>query len=356
MTRRALELLDLRRPSLILDVGCGSGLSGSILSETGLGTGSEEEDEDDDNEDNEDNGEGLEGESTTSDSSNAIPNNPNTQYSSASMTRHSGPHTWIGLDISASMLSVALEREVEGDLLLADAGQGIPFRPGTFDAAISISAIQWLCTVDGTNAATTHNNTTSSDFESASSLTNSTSAAAASAVRAPLRRFFTGLRASLRQGARAVCQFYPRDAKQRDLICGEAVKAGFRAGVLEDDPGSKHVKLYLVLSVGGSREDDEEFYGSAATKGAGGRKGTDGTGDSRDITGVVRGMDNVDVVDGRKGAANRKKGKASGWERDGKERKGSRSWILRKKAQMERKGNVVKPSSKYTGRKRKVRF
>lgn len=32
---------------------------------------------------------------------------------------------------------VALEREVEGDLFLADIGQGIPFRAGAFDGAIS---------------------------------------------------------------------------------------------------------------------------------------------------------------------------------------------------------------------------
>lgn len=43
------------------------------------------------------------------------------------------------------MLDVALEREVEGDLLLGDLGHGLPLRAGTFDGAISISAVQWLC-------------------------------------------------------------------------------------------------------------------------------------------------------------------------------------------------------------------
>ncbi|KAK0948754.1 18S rRNA (guanine1575-N7)-methyltransferase, partial [Friedmanniomyces endolithicus] len=46
------------------------------------------------------------------------------------------------------MLAEALGRDVEGDMLLADIGQGVPFRPGTFDAAISISAIQWLCNAE----------------------------------------------------------------------------------------------------------------------------------------------------------------------------------------------------------------
>lgn len=43
------------------------------------------------------------------------------------------------------MLDVAEERESEGDLCLHDLGTGLPFRNGTFDGAISISAVQWLC-------------------------------------------------------------------------------------------------------------------------------------------------------------------------------------------------------------------
>ncbi len=52
------------------------------------------------------------------------------------------------MDISKWMLGVAADREVDGDLIYSDMGQGMPFRPGTFDAAISISAIQWLCTAE----------------------------------------------------------------------------------------------------------------------------------------------------------------------------------------------------------------
>ncbi len=82
MTDRALELLGLPagQPALLLDIGCGSGLSGEILDDEG--------------------------------------------------------HVWVGLDISPSMLEVALEREVEGDLFLQDIGQGIGFRPGGFEGAI----------------------------------------------------------------------------------------------------------------------------------------------------------------------------------------------------------------------------
>ncbi|CAI9786571.1 unnamed protein product [Fraxinus pennsylvanica] len=51
-------------------------------------------------------------------------------------------HQWIGLDMSQSMLDVALEREVEGDLVLGDMGPGPGLRPGVIDGAISISAVQ----------------------------------------------------------------------------------------------------------------------------------------------------------------------------------------------------------------------
>lgn len=246
MTHRALELLDLSSPSFILDVGCGSGLSGEILS--------------------------------------SIP------------PEEGGPHVWVGMDVSASMLDVALQRDVEGDLLLADIGQGVPFRAGTFDAAISISAIQWLC------------NAESSDVSPAGRLS----------------RFFNGLYSSLKRGGRAVCQFYPKNDEQKKMITGAAVKAGFGAGLLEDDPETKNVKVYLVLTVGGGNLN----------------------GNGGDITGVVKGMDGVDVLDSRH---NNRSGK-------GEIKKGSKAWIIKKKEQMERKGKIVKATSKYTGRKRRIAF
>lgn len=48
----------------------------------------------------------------------------------------------------STVSDVAREREVEGDVILADMGQGVPFRAGAFDGAISISALQWLCNAD----------------------------------------------------------------------------------------------------------------------------------------------------------------------------------------------------------------
>ena len=55
------------------------------------------------------------------------------------------------MDVSEAMLAVANQdhcSETGGDLMLADIGQGLAFRPGTFDGAVSISVIQWLCNAD----------------------------------------------------------------------------------------------------------------------------------------------------------------------------------------------------------------
>uniref|UniRef100_A0A0B7KDD0 18S rRNA (guanine(1575)-N(7))-methyltransferase Bud23 C-terminal domain-containing protein n=1 Tax=Bionectria ochroleuca TaxID=29856 RepID=A0A0B7KDD0_BIOOC len=92
----------------------------------------------------------------------------------------------------------------------------------------------------------------------------------------------------------------------------------------DDDPGTKNVKLYLVLTVGGTTSEG---------------KG--------DITGVVEGMEGVDVMDIR-----RKPNNLGG----GPMKKGSKAWIMQQKGRMERKGRIVKATSKYTGRKRRPVF
>lgn len=170
MTFRALELLNLSPGSqFILDIGCGSGLSGEILTEEG--------------------------------------------------------YIWTGMDISPSMLATGLDRDVEGDLFLADMGNGIPFRAGTYDAAISISAIQWLCNADTANA----------DPQKRT------------------LRFFNTLFASLKRGGKFVAQFYPLNDEQIEQILGAAKVAGFQGGLVIDDPDSKkNKKYYLVLSAGQS--------------------------------------------------------------------------------------------------------
>jgi len=208
ITERAIELLRLPSPSpreggapgFVLDVGCGSGLSGQVLEEHG--------------------------------------------------------HVWVGCDVSRDMLNMANERIEEkreasqnggdsssdddedesmeqhdgpkrrpepspGDLLHHDMGTGLPFRPATFDGCISISALQWLCYSNSKDQI----------------------------PRRRLVRFFSSLYKVLRRGARAVLQFYPETSEHAILISECAARVGFAGGIVVDYPNStKAKKHYLVLS------------------------------------------------------------------------------------------------------------
>ncbi|KFO35497.1 probable 18S rRNA (guanine-N(7))-methyltransferase isoform X1 [Fukomys damarensis] len=243
MTERALELLCLPegQPSYLLDIGCGTGLSGDYLTEEG--------------------------------------------------------HYWVGIDISPAMLDAALDREIDGDLLLGDMGQGVPFRPGSFDGCISISAVQWLC-----------NANKKSDI--------------------PAKRlycFFSSLYSVLVRGARAVLQLYPENSEQLELITTQATRAGFTGGVVVDYPNStKAKKFYLCLFSGPSAflpkglseaEDGEEATESRFTK------------------------DRARYRMARQGMV-----------------KKSREWVLEKKERRRRQGKAVRPDTQYTGRKRRPRF
>ncbi|XP_017780629.1 PREDICTED: probable 18S rRNA (guanine-N(7))-methyltransferase [Nicrophorus vespilloides] len=240
MSERAVELLLLPddTPCYLLDIGCGSGLSGSVLEDQG--------------------------------------------------------HYWVGMDISSAMLDVAVEREIEGDLALTDMGQGVPFRAGSFDGAVSISALQWLCNADKTS-------------------------------HKPVQRmykFFSSLYACLSRSARAVFQFYPENSEQMELVTAQAMKAGFYGGVVVDYPNSaKAKKFFLVLMTGGSMPLPQAL-------------GTDQ--DSRGVSYAAR-----------KEQARKNKGKPL---------KHSREWILMKKARMRRQEKETRADSKYTGRKRSGRF
>lgn len=259
LSERALELLALPDdgvPRLLIDIGCGSGLSGETLSESG--------------------------------------------------------HQWIGLDISQSMLDVAVEREVEGDLLLGDMGQGLGFRPGVVDGAISISAVQWLCNAD------------KSSHE----------------PRLRLKAFFGSLYRCLARGARAVFQVYPENIAQRELILSFAMRAGFAGGVVVDFPHStKKRKEYLVLTCGAPS------INTSVPKG----KTEDEESCSDDDDDDFSGDEENQMVCNSDRQRPRKK------QRINKKGKGKR-WILKKKEQMRKKGNAVPPDTKYTGRKRKTRF
>ncbi|XP_031474395.1 18S rRNA (guanine-N(7))-methyltransferase RID2 [Nymphaea colorata] len=255
LSERALELLALPDdgvPKILLDIGCGSGLSGETLSESG--------------------------------------------------------HHWIGLDISQSMLDIALERETEGDLLLSDVGQGLGLRHGVIDGAISISAIQWLC-----NADKTVNN-----------------------PRLRLKSFFSSLYRCLTRGARAALQLYPENQAQLEMITTAAMAAGFAGGLVVDYPHSTRAKKYFLCLICGPPSITTTL---PKAKGEHGEScSEEGSSDEDDGT--------VNVAERRRP---RKKQKIT------KKGKG-REWLLKKKEQMRRKGHTVPPDTRYTGRKRKTRF
>lgn len=213
-------------------------------------------------------------------------------------------HSWVGIDISEAMLQVAVERveeeDISGDVLVGDLGQGLPFKPGSFDGAISISALQWLCNADKTNH------------------------------RPPQRlyKLFSSLYACLSRGSRAVFQFYPENGKQVELITQQAMKAGFTGGVVVDFPNStKAKKMFLVLFTGGTS--------SSLPKGL--------TEESLNENQVAY---TSETMERRERMRNLR----------GKPPKKSRDWILQKKERRRRQGKDVREDTKYTGRKRSGRF
>ncbi|KAL3922061.1 MAG: hypothetical protein SGILL_002406 [Bacillariaceae sp.] len=284
ITLRAIELLLLppNQTAMVLDVGCGSGLSGQVLEEQG--------------------------------------------------------HVWVGCDVSRDMLQVAHERMEDtfqmkdqtgvgnnndnmkihsdssddddddnderpstGDLMHHDMGTGLPFRPATFDACISISALQWLCY----------------------------SNSAAQYPKRRLIRFFSSLYSVLKKSARAVLQFYPETAEQAVLISECATAVGFGGGIVVDYPNSaKAKKHYLVLSC--DRTTRKHLPQGLA-------------GEESHSSHVQ--VSKQQQQQGKKSKPIRKK-------------KGikTKEWIVHKKESQRKKGKNVRPDSKYTARRRPTKF
>lgn len=250
LAQRCLDLLALPpdSPALLLDIGCGTGISGGILSDAG--------------------------------------------------------HEWIGADISRPMLEVAMDNETDGDLMQADAGLGIMMRMGTLDGAVSVSALQWLCSADNSS-------------------------------QSPHRRlnaFFSSLYSSLRHSARAALQFYPESSHQLDLITSAAMRAGFSGGLLVDFPNSaKAKKYYLVLTAGPPAKNAEEpqplgvdnggRYSQSAVQNAPRRSQNAGRSRRRKVDVPTR-----------------------------------RDLVIEKKERRRKQGRDTKEDSKYTGRARRVKF
>ena len=116
-------------------------------------------------------------------------------------------HFWIGFDIAQAMLDVWKQERAGtsvGDTLLRDMGNGMPFRPGTFDGIISISVLQWLCNQDSSDANPIKR----------------------------INRFFQTMYMCLSRGSKAIFQFYPENTQQVELLTSAALRAGFTGGML----------------------------------------------------------------------------------------------------------------------------
>lgn len=228
-------------PKLVLDIGCGSGLSTKVIEEYG--------------------------------------------------------HVCIGIDISPSMLLMSKQ-----EVLLGDIGDGIPLRPATFDAVISISAIQWLF----------HSHRKRED------------------PRKRLTALFNTLNGCMTRGAKAVFQFYPEGEDQLKMMLEIAKRAGFMGGLVVDNPqSSKSKRYYLCLSSGRS------FNASISRQ-------------------FIRNDSHAQPEESVQVQGNNGRSYKARQKNDNAESR--RAWVLRKKESLKQKNQETKPNTKYTGRKRRPRF
>ncbi|KAI5190640.1 18S rRNA (guanine1575-N7)-methyltransferase [Nematocida sp. AWRm77] len=177
ITERCLEIIKNPEGALILDVGCGSGISTEKILDSG--------------------------------------------------------NYVVGIDISREMLGLAQKRvgaivydtepaEKFCDFAQVDIGEGLPFQSATFDYAVSVSVLQWLCVQD--------------DFKKL------------------LGAFFYTLYDVLKSNGMAVLQYFPETDKHMEDIMKYAKKHGFSGGTLIENADSKKKrKTYLILEMAYSK-------------------------------------------------------------------------------------------------------
>ncbi len=312
LTNRAIELLALPvgKSAYILDIGCGSGLSGKALEKAGhYWVGCDisadmlshavariEGETDDSNSDSDD---------SEQHTLNASQNYNNPKLGNSMDEEQDSDNSEEEEDSEEEnpnkrprfpALAACKPVRDGGDVLQADMGQGLPYRPGSFDGVISISALQWLC----------YSSSTDQD------------------PKLRLNRFFSSLYSVLKRDAKAVLQFYPENTEQAVLIAQAASRVGFAGGLLVDYPNSTKAKKYfLCLSFERTYQVPQAL----------------GTGDHGAAGGVS--------VLGRASDRHKRHSK-----HNSKAPKKSSEWIVKKKELYKRRGKEVKTDSKFTGRKR----
>jgi 18S rRNA (guanine1575-N7)-methyltransferase len=308
MSLRAVELLELDHdvPNFVLDLGCGSGLSGQVLSAkncywlgldisrpmlqvASLSLTSEDSDQDSTKE--EMGAEIADEVKSVSDSDNS---------DSYEDSKWNGDLSDDSSSTDEEVEEVSDERGVGTGLMLADMGKGLSYlQPGVFDGAISISALQWLC---HSNRSTEH-------------------------PRQRLMALFRTLFSALAPGARAVFQFYPSDPRQTDLVLHCARRCGFNGGLVidfSDSPRAKKFYLCLMTSHGTPMPHPQSHAAS----------------DRREAE-HIQVADRTRLIGHRRKRANKLSHK---------------DWVDKKIATRRRRGEHTRHESKYSGRHRKPRF
>lgn len=345
ITERAMELLKLSNhsstttaPCLILDIGCGSGLSGQVLEEYGhvwvgcdisrdmLQVAKERMDDrmsttrrrntktDDDNDDNDSSNDDEDDQQGHDDDDDASMNDEDTH--------------------NKKQKSKSSSNSYSGDLIHHDMGTGLPFRAATFDACISISALQWLCY--------SNSNT--------------------QVPKQRLARFFSSLYTVLKRSGRAVLQFYPETADQAVLISQVATQVGFAGGIVVDYPNSaKAKKHYLVLT--SNRSSGTSSSGGNNNQIPRGRQLEDATASAVPDGSLLHRhhhhqavrMDSAGTATSNNNNHNSKHSK----QMVPRKKKGNiktKEWIVHKKQTQRQKGKAVRPDTKYTARRRPTKF
>ena len=343
ITNRAIELLALPagKACYLLDIGCGSGLSGVALEKAGhywvgcdisgsmlevahrRATDSMEKGDDDEEDEDEDEKKkggtdiGLAASARGGKVSSSRDVGGDDDEYAEDEEYDDGDDEGDGQEEEDEDDDEEDEGTSQGDLLQVDMGQGLPFRPGSFDGAVSVSALQWLCYSD----------------------------ASEQDPKLRLNRFFSTLYSVLKRDARAVLQFYPETAEQAVLIVQAASRVGFAGGLVVDYPNSsKAKKYYLCLSF-------ERTYRIPTAL------GTTAAAGAASSSSANRHRGGVDFLARDTGGSKeaRKNKRAAGGAKGKKSAKGV-DWIMMKKERQIRQGKTVKKDSKYTGRKRSVGF
>ena len=172
-----------------------------------------------------------------------------------------------------------------------------------FFMSFSVSALQWLCNADKKHHVPQRR----------------------------LLRFFQTLYAALTRGARAVFQFYPQDPAQMEMITSAAMKSGFTGGLVVDYPNStKAKKMFLCLFAGVTDAQLPQGLGTGAESGVNGKN-----------RGTIQ-------YDHGNAGGRRARGQRVGLK--------NRDWVKAKKERARRQGKEVREDTRFTGRKRRVKF